>query len=175
MANINLSSLSQEEKKPEGLAKSALVGLFAILILILAAWGGLFLYKKYYLEKKISETQVSYDSHLKQLTSDDSKKVIDFQRRLEVSKTLLAQGRNLPDDLSQVESLMVPNAYITSYSYDDANKEISLNCIGDNFNTMAKQILSFKNSAYFSQVIAGSSTVDIQTNKISFPVKLKIK
>lgn len=175
MANINLTSLSQEERKQGRFSQGALVGVFAILILVLIVWGGLLLYKQYYLEKNISDAKTSYKTYMEQLAKSDSQKVIDFQRRLDVSKDLIAQTRSMPGDLAQVEASMIPNSFIASYSYDDANKRISLNCVGDNFNTMAKQILSFKNSAYFSSVTAGASVVDAQTGKITFPIELTIR
>jgi hypothetical protein len=175
MANINLSSFSDETKKREAVPRNALLGIGLILILILAAWASLILYKKYYLEKNISETENSYQGYIDQLKSEESRKAIDFQKRLDVSGTFVGQGRNINIDLSQIEDLIVPNVYLASYSYDNATKNISLNCIGDNFNTVAKQILSFKKSDFFSNVIAGATSVDSQSNKIVFPVVLTIK
>lgn len=174
MSNINLSSFSQEEKKPTQLAEKSLLGIFSVLVLVLAAWAGLFFYGKY-LDKSIEQAKQSYQSQIAQLGSEGSKNVIDFQKRLDVSKSLITQGRNIGDDLTQVESLMVPNVYLSGYSYDESGKKISLTCVGDNYNTVAKQILSFKNSSYFSSVAAGSSSVDAQSNKITFPVELKVK
>lgn len=175
MSDINLSSVSYEEQKKGHYSQSALVGVFATMILVLVAWGGLTAYKIFYLEKSIAKAKSAYEISKAQLSGDEAKKVIDFQRRLEVSGTLVVQGRSMWDDMTQIESLMVPNSYLSSYEYDDKSKTITLGCTGDNFNTMAKQILSFKNSPYFSEVTAGTSAIDTQNGKITFPVELKIK
>lgn len=174
MSSINLSSFSQEEKKPAQLTEKSLLGVFLILVLVLAAWSGLFFYGKY-LDKKIDQAKQNYQEQIVQLGNEGSKNVIDFQKRLDVSKALIAQGRNIGEDLTQIESLIVPNVYLSGFSYDESGKKISLNCVGDNYNTVAKQILSFKNSSYFSSVAAGSSNIDTQSNKISFPIELRVK
>jgi hypothetical protein len=145
-----------------------------VLILVLALWAFLFFYKKYYLESNITEVKGEYNSYIEQLKDKDSVSVIDFHRRLDTSKNLVIQGKDLGDILPQIEAQIVPNVYLKSFSYEDASAKIILNCNADNFNTIAKQIYNFKKATYFSSVQAGSSTVDVQTNRIDFPIELKI-
>jgi hypothetical protein len=174
MSSVNLTTFEEGEKKQINISGGALTGLVIALILVVILWGALVMYKKYYLQKNIDETKLSYSGYYDQFKDKESIKVIDFHRRLEVSGSLISQGKSVSDILSQIEPQMVPNVILTSFSYDEATSKISLNCSADNFNTVAKQIYSFKKSGIFSSVIAGSSAMDFQTNKVIFPVELKI-
>jgi hypothetical protein len=174
MSSVNLTTFDEGEKKQINISGGALTGLVAALVLVLALLGFLIVYKTYYLQKNIDVAKKSYTEYLGQFKDKESVKVIDFHRRLEVSKGLVSQGKSVSDILSQIEPQMVPNVILTSFSYDEATLKISLNCNADNFNTVAKQIYSFKKSGIFSSVIAGSSTLDSQSNRVSFPVELKI-
>jgi len=167
---VNLSTSDSGEKNQVAISGGALSGIAIILLLVLLLWVGLFVYGKY-LDKKISDAEISYKGYVKELSNGDSPKVIDFQRRLEISKNLVEMGRNTQEDLAQIELLMIPTAYLKSYSYDDEKNKLTLSFVGDNFNTMAKQILSIKNSDYFSSVIAGTSTVDSKTNAVDFTIE----
>lgn len=175
MPNINLSSIDEGAGRKAPFAGGALTGVTVVLILVLILWGSLFLYKEYYLKKNIEQAKLDYAGYVEKMKNSDSKKVIDFQKRLDVSKEAIVKGRNVKSDLIQIEGLMVPAVYLTSYAYDDATGKILLNCSGDNFNTAAKQILSFKSSGLFSQVTAGKTSLEPQSNRILFPVELKVK
>jgi hypothetical protein len=174
MSSVNLTTYNENEKKQFRVSGGALSGLVAVLMLVLALWAFLFFYKKYYLDNNISKAKEESSGYVRKLNDDDSASVIDFHRRLEVSKKLVAQEKDMSEVLVQVESQIVPNVYLKSFSYDDTGSKITLNCNADNFNTVAKQIYGFKKSAYFSSVAAGTSTVDSQTNRIDFPVELII-
>lgn len=168
---VNLSTSDPKEDNQVVVSGGALNGIAIVLFLVLLTWVGLFFYKRY-LDKAILETKTSYEGYLVELSKGDSPKVIDFQRRLDVSKSLISTGRNMQEDFVKIESLTVPKAYLATYFYDDSKKKITLSYVGDNFNTIAKQILSMKNSDYFSSVVAGASSVDSKTNIISFNIEL---
>lgn len=175
MSNINLSSIDEGAARKIPLREGALMGIAGVLVLVLILWGGLLLFKKYYLEKNIEQAKLSLAEYQKKMESFESKKVIDFQRRLDVSREVLAKGRNAKSDLVQIEGLIVPGVYLISYAYDDATGKILLSCSGDNFNIAAKQMLSFKGSGLFSQTVAGKTSLEPQTNRIIFPIELKVK
>ena len=175
MSNINLSSVNETPGKKSLFSGGAVMGIAGVLALVVALWGFLFFYKEYYLKKSIEKTKSDYAEYLKKMESPEIKKVIDFQRRLEVSKEAMTKGRNIKSDLTQIEGLIVPGVYLNSYSYNDVENKIILGCSGDNFNTAAKQILSFKSSGLFSQVISGKTSMEPQSNRIIFPIELKTK
>jgi hypothetical protein len=174
MSSVNLTTFDEEKKDRVNISGGALTGLTVVLIVVVVVWVFLVAYNKFYLQKNIDQTKESYKASIEQLKDKDSVKVIDFHRRLEISKNLMGQGRSMGDILTQVESQMVPNVFLTAFSYDDATAKATLNCDADNFNTVAKQVYSFKKSGLFSAVIAGASTVDSQSNRITFPIELKI-
>ena len=70
--------------------------------------------------------------------------------------------------------------HIDSYAYDKQNKQITLQCVTDNYNNVAKQILSFKtfkdenNFSYFSVAKAGEATLSPDAGTVNFPIILKI-
>jgi|WetSurMetagenome_2_1015567.scaffolds.fasta_scaffold261005_2 hypothetical protein len=174
MSNVNLTTIEESEKEKINISGGALTGLAAALMMVLAIWGFLVAYNKYYLQKKIEESKKSYAALFEQLKDKDSVKVIDFHRRLEISKNLTDQGKSMSDILSQVELQIVPSVFLSSFSFDDAASKVTLNCVADNFNTVAKQIYSFKKSGFFPAVTAGSTMIDPQTGRVSFPVELKL-
>jgi hypothetical protein len=174
MSSVNLTTIDENEKKQIHISGGAMTGLIGVLILVVVLWAFLFSYKKFYLENNITKVKEEYNGYVQQLKDEDSISVIDFHRRLDSSKSLVNQGRDLGNILPQIESQIVPNVYLKSLSYEDASAKIIINCNADNFNTIAKQIYNFKKSTYFSSVTAGSSTVDTQTNRIDFPIELKI-
>lgn len=171
MPSVNLTTFEESEKKQINISGGALTGLVIALILVVALWGALTIYKSY-LQKNIDEAKKSYTGYLEKFKDKESNDVIDFHKRLAVASSLASQGKSVSDILSQIELLMVPNVILTSFSYDNATSKISLNCSADNFNSVAKQIYVFKKSGIFS-VVAGSSTLDSQANRVTFPVELK--
>jgi hypothetical protein len=174
MSSVNLTTFDEEKKERINISGGALTGLIAALILVIALWGFLVAYNKLYLQKSINETRASYNVYVDQLKDKDSVKVIDFHRRLEVSKNLINQGNSMGDILTQVESQIVPNVFLTSFSYSNETTRVSLSCNADNLNTVAKQIYSFKKSGFYSAVVAGTSAISPLSNGVTFPVELKI-
>ena len=170
MVNINLVT---DGKDREGIG-SGISSLAILLLLVLGVYAFLVFYGKS-LDKKINNLKLEYSNKRGSLIEGDSKKILDFENRLFLSKKLLLEERDIKQDIEKIEGLIVSGAYLNSYSYDEATKAITLDCYGDNYEIIAKQILSFKSSDYFLSVLAGETKFDAKSNRISFPVVLTIK
>jgi hypothetical protein len=170
MTDLNLITRS-EEREMFGTGTSLI---FAALLFIVMAYVGLFFYGNK-LTGDIDALKSEYSSKTSSFVIGDGKKVLDFQNRLLISGELLANERNGNKNIGKVEEAIVAGVYLGSYEYDDATKSITLDCFADNYETVAKQILSFKGYDYFSAVLAGESELDKKNNKINFPVVLTIK
>lgn len=170
MENINLATA----QKKESIVDTGTLKLMLVLILVLLLYGGLSLYGGY-LTRKTDDLKMQYSSQHANFMSDASRKVLDFQNRLVISQNLISQERNVNKDIDAVKAVISNGTYLDSYKYDEANRMITLDCYSDNYGTIAKQILSFKKSDYFSSVLVGETKLDSKANVINFTVSLKIK
>lgn len=150
--------------------------LFIVFVMTLLLYGGLYFWKNQ-LESEIQAVKDAYFSQYAKLKGDDTKEVIDFNNRTIVAKSLLSDDRNLQDSLVEIEKLMIDGVFLTSfeYEYDGKSETVSLVGTSNNFNAVAKQILSFKSSEYFSGVTGGKSKINANTGLIDFEVNMSFK
>ena len=173
MSNINLAT-GETPRNNSRTSKSGLLISVIVLILLICLYGALlFINKK--VSAQISSVQNQYKTEYGKLLAGDGNNIIDFENRSKVARKLISQNKPVSVSFSQIENSLLPSVYLTSYKYDKKKGIIALNCVGDNFNTVAKQILSFKENKYFYQVIPGASQINAQTNQLSFSINLKIK
>jgi hypothetical protein len=170
MANINLVT-NREEGSMLGAGAGILFGIFILTGLI---YGGLLFYGKQ-LDNKLTVSNDGFESKAKSFVGSDANKAVDFQQRLVISGELLAEERSGNKDIGKIEEAIVVGVYVGSYKYNNTTKAVTLDCFADNYETVAKQILSFKSFDYFSNVLAGETKFDTKNNKINFPVVLTIK
>jgi hypothetical protein len=170
MVNINLVT---DGKAREGIG-SGISSLAILLLLVLGLYAFLVFYGKN-LDSKTNSLKADYDSKRSGLVVGDSNKVLDFENRLVLSRKLMTEERNVKQGIEKVEEAIISGTYLSAYSYDDATRAITLECYTDNYETVAKQILGFKGSDYFSGVLAGETKFDTKINRIAFPVVLTIK
>ncbi len=170
MANINLVTV----EKRESIISPGTLKLFFLLLLVAMLYAALFFYGRY-LDKKTIDLKAQYADKHNMFMSNDTKKVMDFQNRLNISQTLIGESRDINKDLDAVRAAISSGTYLDSYKYDNAAGTITLNCFANNYDTIAKQILSFKNSSYFSTVSIGDTKLDTKTNIISFSIILTLK
>ncbi|MFZ2188315.1 MAG: hypothetical protein WAV73_02005 [Candidatus Moraniibacteriota bacterium] len=170
MANINLVT-DRENTKMLGTGTTVLLVIFFVVLLI---YGGMIFYGNK-LGTDLATAKEEYAAKFNMFTIGDSKKVLDFQNRLTISNELLAMERDNGRDLENIESVMIDGVYLESYTYDEAAKIIKIDCFADSYDTVAKQILSFKGDDYFSTVLAGETKLDAKRRMINFPVVLTIK
>lgn len=173
MSNTNLATSSSRENAVSAMSWGNVI-LFLILLLVLATYGGLLFWKNS-LEKSITDTKNAHSADVASFSSDNAKNVVDFQNRLTIAKNLLNDNSNNINYLSALEKNIVPGAHISSYKFDKTANTINLNCVADNYNIVAKQILSFKTSGQYASVFGGQTSFDSTTNKIDFSVILNIK
>ncbi len=147
------------------------------MILVLLLLGGIYLgitlFKNYTLSQTSlvnNEYKIEYDK----LISESNKSIIDFQSRMAAADKLVSQNNAALETLLQVEKSILPGVYISSYKYDDSKKVLTLENFADDFNLVAKQILSFKQLDYFLQVAPEKTGIDTN-GKVGFNVELKVK
>lgn len=170
MVNINLTTEKINLKKPP-LFKKEVVILFALLAVLVIAYGGLLFYEKNII-KKIEGKNSEYMEVYQELTEGNTKSVFDFQNRLSSASGLFSTGNPALDNLKKMEETIMPGVYINSFSYDVGQNKINLALAAQSYSLMAQQILSFKKSGYFSEV--GVSDSQIKANGIQFPVSLTL-
>ena len=174
MPNINLATEDITKKNPNAMGTGLIVSI-VILILVFVLYGALLITNRV-LSSKIEGVKGEYDIEYNKFLAGNGNEIIDFKNRSDAAEKIIAENKSMADVLSQVEKSMLPAVYLTSFKYDKSKQTISLNCIGDSFQTVAKQILSFKQNNYFSGVIPGRSSISgKENNKISFSIDLIIK
>jgi len=170
MANINLIT-DRENARMLGTGTVVLLVAFFIVILI---YGGLIFYGNK-LGTDLTTAKEEYAAKFNIFAVGGSGQVLDFQNRLTISNELLATERDNGKDLQNIESVMIDGVYLDSYVYDESAKSIKIDCFADSYETVAKQILSFKGDDHFSTVLAGETKLDPKRKMINFPVVLTIK
>jgi len=173
MVNINLAATSYENDKHSSSYKK---GLFVI-VSVLVVLAGVYLW--IYLATKSAATKTDtannqYNEEYQKFISSGNKNVMDFQNRLTVAKDLLNQKNSGYGSLPAIETAMVQGVYLNSLDFNQSKNSITVEGVADNFDMMAKQILSFKQSAFFSGVTTGMTNLD-QNGKIDFNLNLSIK
>jgi hypothetical protein len=170
MANINLVT-SGEKEKTFGTGTSVLLVIFFVVVMTYV-----FLY--FYGKKQSSDLEnlkLEYADKVNGFTVGNSKRVLDFQNRLELSTELLAREKDMNTDLGKIEEVILAGVYLDAYVYNNEARSITLDCFADSYETVAKQILSFKSEDYFSSVLAGETKFDTKSKRINFPVVVTIK
>jgi len=172
MANINL--VTEPEKQKSKIAEGGLAIITLVFVLIMLLYAGLVFYNKT-LTGKISNVKAQYESKYQEMVSGESTKtVLDFNNRITISKESLKQEKNMVEDLAQIEKSIISGVFLDSYEYDQKGNAITLNCMGDNYNKVAKQIVNFKSNEYFPNVTSGETTLDKEKGKISFKIILSL-
>lgn len=172
MANINLATHSYAADRKSVSYSVGLTVTFVVLVVLLIGYGAILFIDKN-TQAKSAEADSQYAAEYQKLITSN-KDVVDFQNRLIIAKDLVVQEGVGYSSLPAVEKAMIPGVYLADFNYDQAQKTISVTGVADNFDMLAKQILSFKESKYFAEVSAGSTTLD-QNGKVEFELELKIK
>jgi hypothetical protein len=177
MANINLAfeDSDQEKQRTKLLSKNTIISL-VVLFSIFCLYGALMIVSGI-LSKKIEQAKEQYGTEYVNFIQSNANEVADFKNRSATAKKLIDEDNQpMNEILSKIENGLVTSVYLTKYAYNKEDKTISLSCIGDNFNIMAKQILSFKENENFSSVVSGEGAIDSKnSNKVNFSLVLKIK
>ena len=158
MSDLNLvTGESESASGPKMFTPSFLISI-VILILVLVIWGGIIAGQKY-LDGKASAAQTQYQAEYQKFLAGNAKGVSDFQNRIQIAGNLLKNQSNMNTYLSAMEKDIVPPVYLTSFSCDDSKKTLTISGTANNYNTLAKQLLSFKNDSLFSSVELGGGSL----------------
>jgi uncharacterized protein (UPF0333 family) len=123
---------------------------------------------------KTESANSQYGIEYKKFISGDNKDVMDFQNRLMVAKDLLNQKNSGYGSMPAIEAAMVQGVYLKSFDYEQSKNSVAVEGVADNFDIMAKQILSFKQSAFVAGVTTGTTSLD-NNGKVNFTLNLSIK
>jgi hypothetical protein len=174
MSNINLSTKSVLKKTSDPIGKS-LIFTATILIVLIILYVVLIVVNRG-VNSKINSVKAEYDIEYKKLLDGNSNEIIDFKNRSDIAGKMLTEDLNMTDVLAHIESSILPTVYLSSFDYSKENNTLSVVCIGGDFQTVAKQVLSFKQDEYFSSVLLRDSRLDVENlNSVVFDIDLKIK
>jgi hypothetical protein len=168
--SINLRTDEVDMKSDNKIGDKNIIISLAILLFIFLLYGAVFTVAKLF-DSKIAEARSQYMAKYSSFTAGNANEIIDFENRSVAAKQLLASDESAILAMEQIENTIVPPIYLLSYKYEKDEKMVTLQGAADNFNTVAKQILSFKESGYFSSVTLGPSAFD-KDNKLNFAVTL---
>ena len=181
MVNINLAT---DDLSSQGTYsyKRGIVALVAVLIIVALVYVGLVIWQgqlKKQLNKDVVDTiAMQYDQAEQKFSqSGDSKRVLDFQNRIQVASTLLSTEKPILDNLNKIEANMIPSVYFDTFNFDVTNKLMTIDGTANSFNNLAKQILNLKEvktdkGAEYFTVTTGKTSVD-KDGKIKFNLILK--
>jgi Tfp pilus assembly protein PilN len=124
------------------------------------------------LDSSLTAAKEDYNSTLNQLKTGEAKNVLDFQNRINESEKLLKEDVDSKGLLEILEKTMIPGVYLSSYSFVGDTKSLELECMTTSFNSVAQQILSFKNSNLFASVEGGETSFSEQDKAIRFKIVL---
>jgi hypothetical protein len=170
MNNINLLESAQGKNGLNGSSirrSGAFIIPFLILIFIFLAWGGTKFYSSH-LTGQIAEENSKIQSETATLSGKNVDRVIDFNERMNRSLKETSSRSNINDCFKDLENSMVSGARIDSLSYSE--DRIDIKVVADNFQTVARQILSFKNSNYFKDLKMAETSRDAD-GKVNFSFK----
>ncbi len=151
MPGINLSHSAEQANELRGrnsFGRGA-VSIVVILLLSIAAWGGISFYEK----KLMAEVDgIASEVAAKRgaFSGADVDDVADFQFRLEILKNGLKERVSPAGMLGSVEGLLLPGIRLTEYSFDAKEKTVSLTGEADALGTVAKQLVLIKRMPEFA-------------------------
>ncbi len=159
MANINLYQSSEDEELKNKIF--VLGGSFfwsgGVLLLVLAAFVGL----------KFFSTSLEHDntSLAGQISKENSNfggsdlnRVVDFKARMDESVKNISQKYLSENLFGSIEGDVVKGINLVSLDFqlsEGGQKSVSMEMIGLDYNSIAKQILSFKQNESLSEVVVG--------------------
>lgn len=151
MTTINLSQANQQRtgaQKVEPADKGVYISV-AILVITLLAFGGLKTGTTIMASKqKDVNNQIAAESG--NLANQDVQRITDFQERLNKIDQNIAAKKDPDEILRQVGQGIVPGAMVNSF--ENTPNSLVLKISADNFQTAAKQVLSYKKISYFKSV-----------------------
>jgi hypothetical protein len=167
MSNINLFESAQGKKDPgqDGFrGGKALAIPLTILIGVFLILGAAKLYASYLSGQK-SKIDQENTTEVNNFNGKNVDRVADFDARMRKSSKEAEDRINYDDYFKELENLMVSGAQVESFNY--SQDKIDLKLTADSFQTVARQVMSFKNSTNFKNLKVSSTSRNSQ-GKILF-------
>lgn len=171
MVNINLSTSGEGQKNNIFPAKK-IICLVVVVVIWLGAYAAAFSYKVI-LDKKIEK--ITNEQSLKEnsIKEGKNKNVFDFQTRLTLANSLIEKKSDVFESLNKIQEVMISEVNLLSYEYNKKDGLLILICKTNNYNSVARQILNFKKSEYFSSIKIVNIEKDAEAG-ITFSIETKI-
>ncbi|MFA5777492.1 MAG: hypothetical protein WC906_03575 [Parcubacteria group bacterium] len=119
-----------------------LIGVFIVLVLL--KW-----YSSNLSNQKASLVQEN-ELEMATLSGKNADRIVDFEKRMERAADESSSRDDYSKYLEELEGIMVSGAKVNSFTYSPNAVKIELTT--DNFQTVARQVLSFKNSNNFKNL-----------------------
>ncbi len=172
MSNINLVTGNVPQKKIKSVGKGMVITTLGLILVISLYLTLSFINKK--VTAQIMDTKDQYKLEYNKFLTSNASEALDFNDRSNLAQELMKKNKSTENIFSQLEKDILPQVYLTNYDYDAVKGEIKLECSGDTFQNVAKQIVSLKEDSYFKQVSLGDSVLNTD-NRIKFTINLKLK
>lgn len=169
MSNINLLQSAQEVdkiQKNKVFGKSFFVPI-VILIFVFLILGGVKFYSSY-LKKEKTNLDTQVQAEYASLNGKTVNRVIDFQERIKKATEEMSSKANYSECLKELENSTVSGSKIVSLEYSPSSVEMKI--AADNFKTVARQVMSFKQSNCFKDLSFGSTERE-ESGSILFTLK----
>ena len=158
MSNINLYQSEQEGEKntQAGLFDKGLIVGVLIFGIFLAIYGGVEMYLRS-IDKKITDLKTEEIESKKALNSEDVNAVASFQQRLDIMESggdVFAKN-NPAEIFKNIQSSMVSGVVASAIGFKGKVVEVAF--VADDFEMLAKQVMSFKQNVAFRDVQMVSS------------------
>lgn len=156
MTGINLyqDSTQSGPSKKEGIVNGGFIVSLSLLFITLVVWGALKLYSGI-LERQNTALINQIQQEKKSITGNSElDRVTDFQKRVEEISQTEAAKKYVKEVVGKVAAGMVAGSVLTSFSDEDGRVILAIRT--DGFQTVARQILSFKKSGNFDNVSVDS-------------------
>ncbi len=172
MANINLSTGQMNRSTGESPNVNLGMVIAFIILLGMAGIATFLVIKEKSLTTDVATAETAYTTALADLTTGRNMDVIDLQSRIFKLKEVVNQRNSTTDSILNVEKFLVAGVVVKSFGYKDAEKTMELTCVAGDYDMVARQVASFKNSEYFPEVILKDAKVNAEGGGIEFSVTI---
>jgi len=170
MVNIDLKTNEYESSAYESKMDFTLIILVLLCLLFIGSAVGLHFWKKS-LSENIASVNKNIEDELVNLSRQDTKDIMDFQKRLKVANEVVDRENMLLMSFEEIEKSIIPDVYMKSAKYTKDGLQISI--VAKDFISLAKQLASFKQSGKFSENIGVGQAVLNSDERVETELTLK--
>ena len=172
MVNINLSTIGEEDTKKEESYNIGTILILSVVVILVLACGGVYIWKND-INKRIASAKEEYKENLEKLNGNEYSSIVDFQIRLDIAESSLEEKNLTDESFNQVEQNLIPGIRLEGYNFNNEERIIKIEGVTSDYEILAKQVLSFKKTDYFSGVSIGKTELN-KNGEVEFPIILSI-